>query len=223
MIIAIDGIDGTGKRTQSKMLEEYLLSNGYNVRLVSFPIYASFFGEMVSEYLNGNYGSLYSINPKLAALLYAQDRQLFFKHTQILDDEIIIFDRYVNSNIAHHSSKIIEKERSYLINWILELEYNVNRIPKPDISFVLDLEVENSVINVGNKDKRSYTESTYDLHEANTDYLIETRKIFISLVNGIDTHIIKCDVNKVIREKNDIAREISLHVDSLLQSKLRKL
>jgi len=218
MKIAIDGIDGTGKRTQAKLLEEYLLSKGLDVKLISFPMYDSFFGKMVSEYLNGSYGSLYAINPKLAALLYAQDRHLYFKNTPIIDNQIIIFDRYVNSNIAHHSSKLPEEERKFLIDWILELEYNVNKIPKPDISFVLDLEVENSVINVGNKGKRDYTEAVYDLHEADTDYLFETRKIFVSLVNGVDTHIIKCDVNKVIKEKSDIAKEINSYVDSLLQT-----
>jgi len=221
MIIAIDGIDGTGKGTQAKMLEKYLSGNGYKVKLVSFPMYDSFFGKMVAEYLNGNYGSLYSINPKLAALLYAQDRQSYFKHTPVSDYEVIIFDRYVNSNIAHHSSKTVEKERKYLIDWILELEYGTNGIPKPDISFILDLEVENSVVNVGTKSKRDYTESTYDLHEANIEYLIETRKIFISLANGIDTHIIKCDTNKVMRKKNDISSEINSYIDFLLPA-LRK-
>jgi len=224
MIIAIDGIDGTGKGTQARILEQYLFDNGYKVKLVSFPMYDSFFGKMIAEYLNGNYGSLYSINPKLAALLYAQDRQSYFKHTHISDYEVIIFDRYVNSNIAHHSSKIlVEKERKYLIDWILELEYVTNGIPKPDISFILDLEVENSIVNVGNKNKRDYTESTYDLHEANIEYLVETRKIFISLANGIDTHIIKCDTNKVMRNKNDISSEINSYIDFLLLALRRNL
>jgi len=216
MIIAIDGIDGAGKGTQAKMLEEYLVGKNYKARVQSFPIYTSFFGKMVSDYLNGNYGSLYSINPKLASMLYAQDRQYYFKNTSILDDEIIIFDRYVNSNIAHHSSKISEKERESFINWIIELEYTVNGIPKPDISFILDLEVENSVINVARKKKREYTESTYDLHEVNTDYLTETRKMFLSLADGINTHLIKCDSNKIMKNQNDIAQEINSYVDLLL-------
>jgi dTMP kinase len=217
MIIAIDGIDGTGKGTQAKILEEYLTEKKFKVKVVSFPMYNSFFGKMISDYLNGNFGSLYSVNPKLASLLYAQDRQYYFKNTPVLTDEIIIFDRYVNSNIAHHASKIDEKERQVFIDWIIELEYQINNIPKPDISFILDMEVENSMLNVSRKKKREYTDSTHDLHEANADYLIETRKIFLLLVNGINTHLIKCDNNKIMKNQNDIAKEINSYIDALLQ------
>ena len=216
MIIAIDGIDGTGKGTQAKILEEYLSKKNGNVKVVSFPMYHSFFGKMVSDYLNGKFGSLYSINPKLASLLYAQDRQYYFKNVPVLSDEIIIFDRYVNSNIAHHASKINEQERQTFIDWIIELEYQVNNIPKPDISFILDLEVENSVQNVAKKKKREYTDSTHDLHEANVDYLIETRKMFLSLVNGVDTHLIQCDNHKIMKNQDDIAKEINSYINPLL-------
>jgi dTMP kinase len=217
MMIAIDGIDGTGKGTQSKMLEEYLTKKGFKARVISFPIYNSFFGKMVSEYLNGVYGSLYSINPKLASLLYAQDRHYFFQTYLNSANEILIFDRYVNSNIAHHSSKINEKDRKSFVDWIIELEYNTNNIPKPDISFILDLEVDNSIKNVAKKKKREYTETTHDLHESNFEYLKETRKVFLSLVNGNNTYLIKCDNNGVLKAQNDIAKEINSYIDSLLQ------
>jgi len=217
MMIAIDGIDGTGKGTQSKMLEEYLLKKGFKAKVVSFPVYSSFFGKMISEYLNGVYGSLYSINPKLASLLYAQDRDYYFKTNKISANEILIFDRYVNSNVAHQSSKTDEKDRKLFIDWILELEYGTNNIPKPDVSFILDLEVDNSMKNVAKKKKREYTESTHDLHESNIDYLKETRKIFLSLVNGRDTYLIKCDNNGILRDQTDIANEINSYIDSLLK------
>ena len=217
MMIAIDGIDGTGKGIQSRMLEEYLIKKGFKTKVISFPIYSSFVGKMISEYLNGVYGSLYSINPKLASLLYAQDRHYFFQTELISTYEILIFDRYVNSNIAHHSSKIYEKDRKSFIDWIIELEYKINKIPKPDISFILDLEVDNSMKNVARKKKREYTEATHDLHESNIEYLKETRKIFLSLVNGNDTYLIKCDNDGVLKDQNDIAAEISSYVDALLR------
>jgi len=218
MIIAIDGIDGTGKGTQSKILQEYLTEKGFKAEVVSFPIYSSFFGKMVSEYLNGAYGSLYSINPKLASLLFAQDRQYYFQTRSISTDEVIILDRYVNSNIAHHASKLDEKDRKVLIDWIIELEYSVNKIPKPDISFILDLQVENSVKNVAMKKKREYTESTHDLHESDAEYLAETRKVFFLLAKQPNTHLIECDVNGVLRNQDDIAKEINSYVDLLLKN-----
>ena len=217
MIIAIDGIDGTGKGTQSRILQEYLTKKGLEAKLISFPIYNSFFGKMIAEYLNGIYGSLYSINPKLASLLFAQDRQNYFQTKTISTDEIIILDRYVNSNIAHHASKINEKDRRAFIDWIIDLEYNVNKIPRPDISFILDLEVDNSVKNVARKKNRDYTEASHDLHESNTEYLLETKKVFLSLADGINTHLIKCDIDGVLKNQDDIAKEINSYIDPLFQ------
>jgi len=217
MMIAIDGIDGTGKGTQAKMLEEYLIKKGFKAKVVSFPKYGSFFGKMISEYLNGVYGSLYSVNPKLSSLLYAQDRNYYFQTETVSTNEILIFDRYVNSNIAHHSSKIDEKDRESFIDWIIELEYKTNNIPKPDISFILDLEVDNSIKNVAKKKKREYTEATHDLHESNFEYLKETRKIFLSLAGKNNTYLIKCDNNGALKNQDDIAKEISLHIDALLK------
>jgi dTMP kinase len=216
MIIAIDGIDGTGKATQAKMLQEHFTKRGIKTKVVSFPMYGSFFGKMISEYLNGDYGSLYSVDPKLVSLLYAQDRYYYFQTHKITDVEIIIFDRYVNSNIAHQGSKVKEKDRKTFIDWITEFEYEINKIPKPDISFILDAEVGNSIKNVAKKQKREYTDATYDLHESDTEYLMETRKIFQSLANKInDTHLIKCDTNGVMNDLNDISKEILIAIGLL--------
>ena len=172
---------------------------------------------MVSEYLNGIYGSLYSINPKLSSLLYAQDRQHYFQTNSVLDGDMIIFDRYVNANIAHHSSKFNKKDRQFLIDWIIELEYDINKIPKPDISFILDLEVDNSIENVAGKGRREYTESTHDLHESDYEYLVETRKVFLSLADRANTHLIKCDINGILKKQNDRAKEIISYIDLSLQ------
>ena len=208
MIIAIDGIDGAGKGTQAKKLQKYFLFKDLPCKLISFPIYDSIFGKMISEYLNGEYGSLYSVNPKLPSLLYAQDRNLFFSNFAYKPDEILIIDRYVNSNLAHQGSKLHSEKRRQIMNWILELEYKVNKIPRPDVSFILDLEIENSIKNVTKKKKRSYTELTHDLHESNYDYLKESRNVFLSLANNDKTHLIKCDLHGELRKQENILNEI---------------
>jgi dTMP kinase len=221
MIIAIDGIDGTGKGTQCRRLAERLRGNGQNVSLISFPIYDSFFGKMVSEYLNGAYGSLYAINPKLTAMLYAMDRKLFFERRPYSPDsseEILIFDRYVLSNLAHQGAKIADAEqRQAFFDWVEELEFTVNGIPRPDVSFVLDMDTQNSRSNVAKKSKRDYTDRTFDLHESDSGYLAATRGLFLQLAAQEGAHIIKCDTaadrlgqNGSLKNEDEILDEILL-------------
>jgi dTMP kinase len=212
MIIAIDGIDGTGKGTQCKRLAEKLKENHQKVMLVSFPIYESFYGKMVSEYLNGSYGSLYAINPKLTALLYAMDRKLFFTNRPYSPDlpgEILIFDRYVLSNLAHQGAKFADApQRAAFFDWVEELEFTVNAIPRPDISFVLDMDSENSQSNVAKKNKRDYTDRTFDIHESDSAYLADTRGLFLQLAERMDARIIECDRAGNLKNEDEIFGEI---------------
>ena len=56
ILIAIEGIDGSGKHTQAKLLEHSLASRGYPVYATGFPQYESWFGQLVGKFLNGDYG-----------------------------------------------------------------------------------------------------------------------------------------------------------------------
>jgi dTMP kinase len=209
MIIAIDGIDGTGKGTQCKRLVEMLGKNCQKVTLVSFPIYDSFYGKMVSEYLNGSFGALYAINPKLTALLYAMDRKLFFEMRPYDPAETLIFDRYVLSNLAHQGAKIAdEPQRLAFFEWVKELEFTVNGIPRPDVSFVLDMEPQNSQSNVAKKNKRDYTDHTFDLHESDSAYLATTQDLFLQLAEQENAQIIKCDKDGSLKNEDEIFKEI---------------
>jgi dTMP kinase len=209
VIIAIDGIDGTGKGTQCKRLAEKLKENHQKVTLISFPIYDSFYGKMVSEYLNGSYGSLYAINPKLTAMLYAMDRKLFFENRPYSLSETLIFDRYVLSNLAHQGAKLADAEqRSAFFDWVKEMEFTVNAVPRPDVSFVLDMEPQHSQSNVAKKSKRNYTDRTFDLHESDSGYLATTRGLFLQLAEQDGAHIIKCDREGSLKNEDEIFGEI---------------
>jgi hypothetical protein len=71
LLIAIEGIDGSGKHTQANLLEHSLRSSGFPVYSTGFPQYDSWFGQMVGKFLNGDFGPLDSIDPRFTALLYA--------------------------------------------------------------------------------------------------------------------------------------------------------
>ncbi|MGB7433974.1 MAG: hypothetical protein WBW49_01050, partial [Candidatus Acidiferrum sp.] len=100
LLIAIEGIDGSGKHTQAKLLEHSLSAKGYSVFTTGFPQYDSWFGSMVGKFLNGDYGPLQAVDPHFSALLYAGDRfEAKPRIESVLNEgKIVLVDRYVASN-----------------------------------------------------------------------------------------------------------------------------
>jgi dTMP kinase len=218
MLIAIDGIDGSGKGTQTKLLFEYLSSLGKKVDLVSFPQYSSFFGTMVGEYLNGAFGTLEQVDPKVAALLFAMDRKDYFDKHELTGD-IILCDRYVPSNIGHQAGRVSRGKRDAFVSWLEELEFNINGIPKPDLSILFDISVENSAFQVAKKQKRDYTDLTHDIHEQDRAYLTDVREYFLSLGEKDNYVLIDCeDGQGGVRPIEEIFDQVKDLVDSLLDS-----
>jgi dTMP kinase len=210
VIIAIEGIDGVGKGTQSKILHDNLINFGLSASLVSFPVYDSFFGKMIAEYLNGRYGSLNDIHPKLVANLYAFDRWDYFNKHNINENEFMVIDRYVPSNLAHQASKLADRNHVYqMFEWIDELEHDVLGQPKPNLVLVLDAPVELASIQVLKKKSRSYTELNKDLHEADEHYLGNVRSAYLELCNNNDSYrLINCNESNNMKSIEGISREI---------------
>ncbi|MCF6172744.1 MAG: dTMP kinase [Campylobacteraceae bacterium] len=211
-IIVFEGIDGSGKGTQSKKLYSYLKSKNHKVVLFEFPSYnGTFFGKEVGNYLNGKFGKLDEVNPKLSAMLYAGDR--YEKRDEIIkkinENYIVICDRYVPSNIAHQISKYTDiGERSGLKKWIEELEYQVYKLPKPHIIFFMDMNPNFSTDLVSKKGAREYTNKKKDLHESDNNYLnnvYQTFKILTKEENWID---IKCQTQNGLKNIEEIHLEI---------------
>src|SRR5687767_9875466 len=142
MIIAIEGIDASGKRTQTDLLCAGLQHVGYRVAKLSFPRYGkTFFAASITQYLQGKFGGLESVDPHHAALLYAGDRlesrPLLRRRARSAD--FLIIDRYVASNIAHQASRISPPDRDEFIQWLTRLEYGVYQLPPADLTIFLDL------------------------------------------------------------------------------------
>lgn len=216
MIIVIEGVDGTGKNTQSTMLADTInrdLSLCIKANKVSFPQYTEFFGKEIANYLNGNFGQLDEIHPKLCSLLYACDRQHYFFNNGKKVGQILIFDRYVPSNIAHQCAKLPESEQAEFQKWLENLEYVQFELPKPDLVIFLDVPVNISTELVLTKDKRNYTDKAKDLHEADNNYLNKAYTYFKKLASEEPNWVVINCLNengniKTIEEIHEIIKDV---------------
>ena len=195
-LIAIEGIDGSGKGTQSRLLVESLQTAGHRVALFSFPRYReTLFGGCIGEYLNGRFGSLAEVDPFLAALLFAGDRlesrPLLLE--ALATHDYVICDRYVASNVAHQGAKRDGAARAELIGRIEAVEYGIHALPRPDLTLLLDLSVPHAVRQIAAKAQRSYTAAAADLHEADTAYLAAVRTVYQQLASGPGWQRIDCE------------------------------
>jgi dTMP kinase len=172
-LIVIEGIDGSGKATQAKLLAESLARQGQKVREVSFPNYDSDGSALVRMYLAGEFGEKPSdVNAYAASSFFAVDRYASFMRDWRHDYArgVVIADRYTTSNAVHQCSKLPRDQWEGFLQWLFDYEYHKLGIPTPDGVFYLrvDPEVSQKLIMTryeGNEQKK-------DIHEKNMAYLM---------------------------------------------------
>ncbi len=203
-LIVLDGTDGSGKETQTQLLENKLVSEGITVIKYTFPNYQTFFGKMITEYLEGGYGSTIRIHPKMASILYAFDR---FKFAAEIKEHLemgkyVICDRYVESNMAYQQAKLPEDQRKIFSDWLNNLEHKELEIPESDAVIFLKVPPEISSSNMSNRKK-------LDGHEQDIIYQHKVLDSYSSLADSSDKwKIIDCTINGKMRSREDIHREI---------------
>ena len=140
-IIVIEGVNDSGKETQSKLLAKTLKEEGYKVVEFSFPMYKSPTGKIFKNCVLGKDGNGYfeegyeNLDPYVVCLYTAADRKY---HKYLRDDYIVILNRYTSSNMAHQGSRYSDsEERFYMYQWIDKLEYWLLKLPKPDCTILL--------------------------------------------------------------------------------------
>jgi len=220
LLIAIEGIDGSGKGTQAGRLHQKCQEQGVTSSLIGFPRYdQTLFGKSIGDFLNGRFGQLDEVNPFLASLLYAGDRFESRDHISkmISSNQVVIFDRYIPSNIAHQGAKLSGEERAEFIQWIEQIEYEIYNMPRLDLAILLDLPADHAQKLVAEKQARSYTEKVADLQEADQSYLANVRQVYLQLAE-VNQHWQKIDSlhNDQLRSIEDIGSEIWSHVSALL-------
>lgn len=183
-LIAIEGIDGSGKGTQAGRLCEHLQSAGATCTVLTFPSYdLTRFGRQIGAFLNGEFGELNQVHPVLVSLLFAGDRLESLPRLQaaLATYDVVICDRYVASNLAHQAAKADGAGRAELRQWVEFVEYELFHLPRADRVLWLDIPVEQAQQLITRKSRRAYTERTADLQEADGPYLQRVREVYHEL------------------------------------------
>ena len=180
-LVVIEGSDGSGKATQTKLLFEYLKEQGRNVRMVSYPDYFSPSSSLVKMYLGSEFGhDPYSVNAYVTSAFFAVDRfasylknwKSFYESSK---DAIVICDRYVTSNMLHQTSKLeslAEKER--FLEWEYDFEFVKGGLPVPDLVFFLDVPPDTAFRLMRDRENKITHKSEKDIHESNKDFLVKS-------------------------------------------------
>lgn len=143
--IVIEGTDGSGKKTQAKILCEKLNEAGINCIVQSFPNYDSPACTPVKMYLNGEFGDIGCLDAYQANSLYAVDRlcTMMGLKDHIENGGSIVFDRYVESTMLHQAALIEnQEERDEFLDYVNDFEFGKLKLPKPDLVIFLDVPVE---------------------------------------------------------------------------------
>lgn len=225
-LIVIDGTDGSGKATQVELLAKTLKNEGYKVKIVDFPeYYKNFFGAFIGHCLSEQYYNFLNVHPKIASVLYAADRWESSQEMRnwLKKGFVVIANRYVSANQIHQGGKIKNaKKRNNFIKWLNEMEYEVFSIPRPDITLYLDLPTKIILKLLKHRDsskmKREYLKKKKDVHEADLNFLKNSRQSALKLVKEIPNFIkIDCAPKGTILSRETIHQKIYEKVKKIIK------
>jgi dTMP kinase len=212
-LIVIDGTDGSGKATQVDLLTKRLKKEGHTVKVVDFPeYYKNFFGEFIGHCLSEQYFNFLSVHPKIVSVLYAADRWESSKEIRewLEKGYIVIANRYVSANQIHQGGKTKDlKRRNDFLKWLDKMEYEVFKIPRPDITLYLSLPM-NLVLELiekrnSSKMQRAYLKNKKDVSESSIDYQKNSIKSALKLEKEVKNFIkIECSAKGDILSREEI-------------------
>ena len=193
-LVVLEGLDGSGKGTQAKLLAQALVRQGVPLRPVTFPDYSSPSSSLVKMYLNGEFGSApEDVNAYAASVLYAVDRFASYKEDWggfYEEGGIVVANRYTTSNAVHQASKLPEGERQAFLDWLFDLEYGRMGLPAPDLVLYLDLPTEVSEKMLRHREQATATAA--DIHAQDGAYLRRCREGAREIARDLGWSVIDC-------------------------------
>lgn len=218
MFFVFDGIDGSGKATQTNLLLQRFRDEGYNAKKFSFPQYGKSSAALVEAYLRGDFGQANEINPYAASLCYAFDRYAAAPEIRahLTQGGIIIADRYVSANAGHQGGKLrTQQELRNFLQWLWDLEFAKLGIPKPTLAIILEISPETSLRLNQEKSAEKQAQRAYlgerkkDQHE-NLKHLESAFRVFRMLPELFPREFVRvsCLANGALRAPEDIHEEV---------------
>jgi dTMP kinase len=144
VLIAIEGVDGAGKRTLSDGLRNAFEQAGKSVATLAFPRYnRSLTADVAAEALHGQHGDL-AESVYAMAMLFALDRAGAIQEIEGLgrDNDVVILDRYVASNAAYSAARLHQDAAGEAVAWVQQMEYQRLGLPRPDWQVLLNVTAE---------------------------------------------------------------------------------
>lgn len=217
-LIVIEGLDGSGKATQSNLLAASLAERGIKVRKVSFPNYDSPSSALVKMYLAGEFGDKPTdVNAYAASSFYAVDRFASYKKDWAADyaGGVIVADRYTTSNAIHQCSKLPRDQWDAYLDWLFHFEYQMLGIPAPAVVIYLhvDPEVSQRLMR-----ERYHGADKRDIHEKDVAYLRHCQEAAEYCAKKLGWKTVECCKNGEMRSVGAIQEEIRMIVRPMLQT-----
>ena len=169
-LVVIEGIDGSGKSTQLRLLTERLGHDGTEFTTVSFPRYDEPSSALIKMYLGGQFGVRPNdVNAYASSSFFAVDRFASYKTEpwgRFYDDGgLVLMDRYTTSNAVHQGSKLLGTERAEFLHWLYDFEFRLIGLPKPNAVIYMDIGAEEALSRVKRRAE------TQDIHERDGEYM----------------------------------------------------
>ncbi len=194
-LIVLEGLDGSGKGTQTELLREYLEERGKCVCVLDFPAYGTPGAALVELYLNGGLGECPDdTNAYAASMFFAADRYVSFvrewRSAYEDEDTVLIANRYTTANAYHQLSKLPESEWDSFLEWLWNFEFERLGLPSPDRVLLLDM--PGSVSEAMVYRRSSETGARLDIHEKDGEYLRRCRRAAHYVAEKYAWSVIRC-------------------------------
>jgi dTMP kinase len=195
-LICLESLDGGGKTTQSILVKNYLTQNNLKFAYIHFPLYeANEAGKVIAAFLRGEFGGINEVDPVFVANIYAMNRFQYLPQLQrdLENNDVVLLDRYVFSNMAYQSAKYNTAVQAHIIaDWINELEFGFLELPYPDLTIFFDVPIKDIKKRLKIKrdgDDRKYLKGKTDIHEADIEFQRKVRECYLAL-DGYQAYIL---------------------------------
>lgn len=221
-LIIFEGLDGSGKGTQTNLLCQALRARGADLRQITFPDYESDSSALVRMYLSGRFGQRPDdVNAYAASTFYAVDRFASYKTDWgefYRTGGLVVSDRYTTSNAVHQCSKLPPMHWDGFLDWLFDFEYKKMGIPSPDAVVYLSVDVE---VSQGLLAGRYHGDAAkMDIQEKDTEYLARSRAAAEYCAHKLGWRRIDCtreeNGKKIMRTPEDIHAEVLAQLGDIL-------